>query len=309
MKRLLALIAALVASLAVYAMVFAVVQRPLTLGDLTRQLDYKLDLGGRLPSPKIVILAGSNGRYSHRCQSFTEVLQRPCLNASIASGIGLDFLLDQYGAILRSGDVVYMPLEYSQYAASEAEMHGGVHNAVLFRHRRDHMPAPSLSRLIEAHGAYDLPFLLRGMAEMALARTSFRRRTGVETLTAQGDEAGHTEQKSAAYVQYLATAAPPDTHVPDSSHAIDVLSAFLAEARERGITVVGGLPTVPLDTPIDARDLERIRRVFESNGQRFVVTTGLSRYPRSCFFDTTYHLNETCQARHSLVVAHLLRGL
>ncbi len=105
---------------------------------------------------------------------------------------------------------------------------------------------------------------------MGLARASFRRRTGKETLTEQGDERGHTPEKAQAYAEFISTAEPPDTRVPDVSFAERVLGRFLVEAGIRGIVVVGGLPTVPSDTQIEAHSIARIRALFDSAGQRFL---------------------------------------
>jgi hypothetical protein len=307
MARLLTLVAAVVASILLYIAVFSVVHRPLTLGDLTQQLDFKLAYAAKLPSPKIAIFAGSNGRYSHRCQEFSTILGRPCINASIASGIGLDFLLSQYSTVLNRGDIVYMPLEYSQYGATESEMHGGVQNAVMLRHRDRYLRSLPAQRIVEVYGAFDLPFLVRGVAEMALARASFRRRTGVETLTQQGDERGHSVEKGQPYQAFLKSAPPPDTRVPSASYAEEVLSRFLADAKRKGIIVVGGLPTVPDDAQIAEADIARIRMLYTQGGHRFVQTRTASRYPRDCFYDTTYHLNESCQALHSRAAALALQ--
>jgi len=103
------------------------------------------------------------------------------------------------------------------------------------------------------------------------------------------------------------TAPGPDTHVPDKSYAREVLSHWLVDARSKGILVVGGLPSIPIDVPIDPADVGRIRMLFEDAGQLFIATASWSRYPRNCFFDTTYHLNELCQLRHSSVLAELMR--
>jgi hypothetical protein len=308
MKRLLTFLGALIVSIVLYAAVFSAVERPLTLGDLTQQFDLKLGYASELPSPKLLILAGSNGRYSHRCAQFSAVLHRPCANASIAAGIGLDFLLDQFGATLRRGDLIYMPLEYGQYSMSEADMHRGVQNAVLLRHQHDYLWSLEPSRIVEAYSAPDLPFLIRGAAEMTLARAKFQRRTNIESLTLQGDQQGHTLDMSAAYADALTQATYPDSRVPATSFAEDALGAFLRDAKRRGIIVVGGLPTVPEGTPIAAEDIERIRKLYVGNGQHFLSTPTQSRYPRSCFFDAVYHLNEPCQMQHSLTVAVMMRG-
>ena len=309
MKRLFVVLACLMGSLTLYLATFTVVRRPLTLGDLTGQLDFKLAYAASLPSPKIMILAGSNGRYSHACAPLSTALGRPCVNASIASGIALDFLLHEFGAMLRKGDLVYMPLEYDQYGVSESTMHAGVQNAALLRHRPDYLWQQDTVAVVRTYGAYDLPFLIRGVAEMGLAGASFRRRSGIETLSPQGDEAGHTAEKGRAYTSYLSHAVRPSTRVPASSHAEKVLAGFLADARQRGIVVVGGLPTVPDDTAMDDSDIARLQALYESHGQQFLELANRSRYPIHCFYDTPYHLNESCQRQHSMAVAEALARL
>ena len=53
--------------------------------------------------------------------------------------------------------------------------------------------------------------------------------------------------------------------------------------------------------------LSAIRSVYLSNGGEFLELPELSRYPRSAFFDTAEHLNETWQIIHSKLVANGLR--
>jgi hypothetical protein len=309
MKRLSLLLLGTCLSVALYLTVFTVVERPLTLGDLQQQLDFKLSYSRSLKSPKVMIFAGSNGRFSHRCEEISAAVGLPCVNASIATGVGMDFLLDQFDPTLNPGDLVYMPLEYTQYNASENDMHLGVQNAVMLRSRREYLLSLPVRRVVEAYGAFDLPYLVRGLAEMTLAHRKFKRRSGIDTLTPQGDERDHTPAMAQPYASYLRQAAAPDTRVVADAYAQHVLAAFLVRARTRGIVVAGGLPTVPDDTAIDPNSVGRIRDLYLSNGQFFVSNATASRYPRSCLYDTVYHLNEDCQIRHSRVVGALLRQM
>jgi hypothetical protein len=81
------------ASLLLYAVLFgAVLDRPLALGYLRQQIDAKVARAASIHEPKLVILAGSNGPYSHRCEVIEPILRMPCVNGGIAVGIGLDYL-------------------------------------------------------------------------------------------------------------------------------------------------------------------------------------------------------------------------
>lgn len=306
MKKLLLLAALTTLSLLLFVAVFSVVHRPLVVGEIQSTLDYKLAYARSLGSPKIVILAGSNGRYSHRCEAFEHALGLPCVNASIGVGIGLDFLLDQWRPLLRRGDLVYMPLEYGQYRMSYAEMQGGLQNAVLVHHHREYLWSLDWQRIAAAYGSFDLPFLVHGLVEMALSDGGFRRRSSTASLTPQGDESGHTVERAVTYAGSLRASRAEGATVPERSDAMQVLAPFLAAAHQQGITVVGGLPTVPDSVDVSPQDVERLRRWYERNGQRFVALPNLSRYPLGCFFDTLYHLHEGCQHAHSVAIASAL---
>lgn len=308
MRKPLLLVAAIAASLMLFLAVFSVVHRPLTIGEIPRQLAFKSDYARSLPSPKLVVFAGSGGRYSHRCGVLTEQTGWPCANLSIAVGIGLDFLIAQIEPVLQPGDVVYMPLEYGQYHTTRAEMAAGTQNYVLVHDFTEQLWSLPPRRIARAYGSFDLPFLLHGLIEMGLQHIGHKRRTSTATLTPQGDDSGHTETAAAVYRDYLRSLRLETASIPAQSHALDVLDAFLLRMRERDVGVVGGLPTTPIGTVLDLPGIDRLRARYERAGQHFVVLPNQSQYPLSCFFDTLSHLNETCQQRHSALIGEALRG-
>jgi hypothetical protein len=102
------LISACLASLLFYALAFGfILDRPLSLGYLRQQIDAKLARAAAIEQPKLVILAGSNGPYSHRCEIIEPILRMPCVNGGVAVGIGLDYLFARWQKALRSGDILY----------------------------------------------------------------------------------------------------------------------------------------------------------------------------------------------------------
>ena len=129
------LLAACLASLLIYAVAFGfILDRPLTLGDLQHQIDAKLARAATIPGPKLVILAGSNGAYSHRCETIEPILGMPCVNGGVAVGIGLDYLFARWQRVLHAGDFVYLPMEEAQYVRTRAATVVGPDAAIMFRH-------------------------------------------------------------------------------------------------------------------------------------------------------------------------------
>ncbi len=72
-------------SVLVYLLLFStMLDRPLSLGMFRYQIDKSLARGTAIDGTKLVIIAGSNGPYSHRCETIEPLLGVPCVNAGVA---------------------------------------------------------------------------------------------------------------------------------------------------------------------------------------------------------------------------------
>jgi hypothetical protein len=300
------------ASILLYALAFGLLlDRPLSHGFLRDRMEAKLARGAALMEPKLVIIAGSNGPYSHRCEAMEPILRRPCVNAGVAVGIGLDTLFARWKPLLRPGDIVYLPLEQAQYTRPRAAIIVGPDAAIMLRHDRGTLAALPPDRWLGAVFAFDLRALVMSGLEMTLHAAGFRDpRAAFCGMNAWGDQVGHTAALAAAHAAGLAAMTP--THL--AAEAITAgegsreVARFIAWARDRGISVVGGLSTGFEDHPIPAPTLAAIRAVYEDLGARFLALPTLSRYPRSAFFDSPDHLHEDAQIAHARLVAWGLAG-
>ncbi len=312
MRKPLILAVALLASVVLYLAVFSVVRRPLTTGVVGEALRERSAYARSLASPKLVVWAGSNGRYSHRCERLSQVTQLPCANRSVAMGVGVDIQLQLYEPLLNRGDIVYMPLEYGQYIVEREEMEGGIENATLVQDFQTLLWSLEPRRIVRAYGSFDLAYLIHGVIEMTLQAVGVQRRAGsTESSNVQGDVTGHTPALAAPYASFLQKAAAGGTAqpLPLNSHALHLIEAFVGRSRARGVTVIAGLPTVPETTAIDERLIAHLKDVMQRQGQDLLVLPNRSRYPLTCFYDTLSHLNEDCQVRHSVAVGLALRSV
>lgn len=302
-----ALAGALIASLGVYLGVFSIVHRPLTTDGVGETLQARSVYANSLPSPRLFVWAGSNGRYSHRCETLTQVTGVPCANLSVAMGVGLDIQLLAYEPLLRKGDTVYMPMEYGQYRVERTEMEGGIENASLVHEMRSLLWTLGPRRIARAYGSFDLTYLVHGVVEMSLRKAGVQRRVdSTESGNAQGDIIGHTAQFAARYADFVRGMRFDERPMPQDSYAIRVIERFIERSRARGVSVVAGLPTLPDTVRLDETFLERLKDMLERHGHRLLVLPNRSLYPLECFYDTLYHLNEPCQVQHSQAVAQAL---
>ena len=305
---------ACISSLLLYLVLFGLVlDRPLSLGFLRARIDAKLARGAAITGPKLVILAGSNGPYSHRCETIAPILGRPCVNAGVAVGIGLDYLFARWRSLLHPGDLVYLPLEEAQYVRPRAAIRLGPDAAIMLRHDRATLTALAPDRWMGAVFAGDLRGALMSVIEMALVAGGFHdprdRLNG--SVNAWGDHVGHTKALAAADAAMLATAVPyhpTGRQVRDGDGSAQVI-AFLRWAAAHKVRAIGGLPTGFADSPIPDDTMAAIRQIYASAGAAFLDLPNHSRYPRSAFFDTPDHLNEPVQIAHSLIVAEALRRM
>lgn len=309
MRRLLLLAAAVLCGLLVHIAIFTlVVRKPLTQSVVGDYVARKQAILAATPGPRIVILAGSNGRFSHSCAVIARETGIGCVNLSIAATLGLDFQIDTYIDALRPGDLVYLPLEYRDARAYDPDFVG---DERFFLTAAD--PARMVSLypprgVLKAFLGFDVRYLISAISEMALARTGFERRFGLETMNAAGDETDHSAARARSYRDVVAAMPAPaaDGAAQQAPLYWADVSHTVARLRGRGILVAGGLPTTVADTRLSPATIGFLRGVYEGAGGCFVVLPGRSLYPRAMFYDAVFHLNETGQGIHSRALAPAL---
>ena len=301
----------MMASLLLYAVLFGVVlDRPLELGFLRQQLDARLARAAAIHQPKLVILAGSNGPYSHRCELIEAMLELPCVNGGVAVGIGLDYLFARWRNELHAGDVVYMPMEEAQYTTGRFATALGPDAAIMFRHDWHTLAELPPDRWVAALFAFNLRGALMSGLEMTLVAGGFHDPRGAATggSNAWGDHVGHTATLGADSQDVIPAMAVPAASAAAirDGYGARLISAFVVWARTHGVRVIGGLPTTLRDEPLPEVTQAAMAAVYLDHGGTFLVLPNRSRYPRSAFFDTPSHLNEAAQIAHSTLVARAL---
>ena len=166
-------------------------------------------------------------------------------------------------------------------------------------------------RWLAAFFSFDMRAALMGPIEAGLVIAHFHdpRAAATGATNAWGDHVGHTATLAASSQAVLAMTVPyhPSAAQIRTGYGSALIAGFIRWASSHGVRVIGGLPTEFADVPMPDATLEAIRSVCVSNGGEFLELPELSRYPRSAFFDTAEHLNETWQIIHSKLVANGLR--
>jgi hypothetical protein len=308
------LVGAALTSLLLYGVLFgAVLDRPLELGFLAGEVGAKLARAATIDGPKLVILAGSNAPYSHRCQVIEAMLELPCVNGGVAVGIGLDYLFMRWRNELHPGDVVYLPMEQQQYTMGRSATELGPDATIMFRHDWTTLAALPPRRWLAAFFAFDLRAGLMSLIEMGLVAAHFHdpRAAAEGTNDAWGDHVGHSVERGAGSQGSIAAmvAQPVSASAVRDGYGASLIGGFVAWARGHGVRVIGGLPTEVDTIPLPEATRVAIASVYLARGGEFLTLANHSRYPIGDFFDTPLHLNEACQITHSILLARALAAL
>ena len=312
MKALRNIILACISSILIYLLVVAfVVKKPLTMGFIHEAQQVRAAYWRAHPGPKLVIIAASNGLFSHRAEVMERVLGIPCLNGSTIGQFGLDVQIALAKRWLKPGDIVFMPLEYTSYALTNEQIDKSEANSYIIAYAPGLLHDFGWHRVLCVLFHFDLKYLISAVVEMGLAEVGISRRFNKGSLTPQGDMQGHTEsmgKEYRGYVRSLPQASPSEELLHKKFPGEIVLEHFLRWAKEHHIRVIGALPTVFNDRPISDKVIAKIASLYQSQGQEFLLLPNRSQYDRHCFYDTDYHLNEASQIAHSELVAKYLQS-
>lgn len=312
MRDIFKLLGSVLVGMVLYISVFAfMVHRPMTVDSLGGYVDRKLELLRSVPGRRILILAGSNGRFSHSCEEIQRVTGIPAVNLSINAEISLNYQFNRYLPWMNPGDLVYLPLEYRTRHFPKEDWVGAESSYLFYNHTGEIPKIYSLRGIFHSAFNFDVRYLISSLGEMALNRAGVQRRFNLGTLNKSGDEFGHDASKSVAYralVNGLGRDGADRLVYTDESYWKD-LEAILGKAHERGIICVGGLPT----TFDDFRNVEIavkfLTEFYKSRHACFIALPNRSLYPRSYFYDTAYHLQQEHQIEHSRLLAPRLKDI
>jgi len=286
-----------------------VVHKPLTEGIKQGYFQKKISYLMSINSKKIIVLAGSNGRFSHRCETIEVETGIPCVNMSIEAGFSLYYQFEKIKPYLKTGDLVYLPLEYNKFAESRIDALTGSEIPFIVAYEHDYLLKLNMEKQIYSMFYFDLKYLISCLGEMILNKIGVKRRFTLDTMTVNGDESTHNREKAKSYKAYIDNikwTAPPVETFDEKSFGALILTDFMKWATANDVTIVGGLPTTFNDSPIPDKLTNNLYQFYKKNGHYFLVMQNKSQYPRDYFFDTKYHLAEEYQIIHSKMIANFL---
>ncbi|HUQ18329.1 MAG TPA: hypothetical protein VM099_01845 [Gemmatimonadaceae bacterium] len=269
------------------------------------------------PSPKIILVGGSNLAFGVDSKLLQDSLGLPVVNMGLYAKLGLRYMLAQVKPYVHAGDVVVVVPEYDQFYGQFSEGDNTLNTALLYA-PRDRIPD-----FVRSYSVVDV--VLRPRVENA--RRSFL--TGVADLfgvknkyfppdtnpvynrhsfNAYGDAVSHLGKTPENPDSIFVKPHPPPSDF--SRKALSELNDIGDIARERTAHPYFMFPSY-LDRAyaINVESIAGLRTKLEremrlpilGSAQEFI-------YPGKWFFDTRYHLNEIGRDVRTMQMVQLLRA-
>lgn len=237
-----------------------------------------------LPSPKIVILGGSNSLYGIDSKMISDQLNMPVVNMSLQAGLPLEYVLNDAKPYIHPGDLVILPLEYEYYFDSSGNNQ-------------------SIARLLEIYprGLFSLPIkkieqlpdILKIIFQTKLVRMRTKTYSNLDlhqAYTPEGDLVAHLDNPPQP-IEPVAFFGSVDGIKTEN---IQALNAFAKEVKQNGARAVLFFPS-SRKTNCAATTTPVFDALFQYLKGQLKVTIISSPeaycFDDAYFYDTYYHLN------------------
>jgi hypothetical protein len=278
------------------------------------------------PEKRILIVSGSNGLFGISAATISQETGIKTINLSSHASLGGDYILSRAQKLIRSGDVILLPLEYPFYYSSGISDDFGK-SALLGRfivsYDRDYLSKVSpgsffnlgLNNIFSARSRNEYFSYFRGhlsqadiLTRLNHQKTSFGCYSGL-TLNDYGDETCNMGKENLPVDPVvIQTAMFPGMTNPDPGGYI---ARFVQFAKGRGAKII---PLHPVSTYTDDYEklpfkasAETIKKFWEQQGVEFQDSLMDALLPPNLMYNSNYHPRDAGRQKRTRSIINLLR--
>ncbi len=268
----------------------------------------KENLLHRTPSPKIIVIGGSNTIFNIDSKLISDSIGLPVVNMGLHAGLGLEFMLNEIRPYIKSGDVVIIMPEYAQFFGDL--FYGGriltrlvTLDPHAFQYVRTWGQYLALIKGAGLEARSKIVYLLgRSAEEETYNRTAFN---------TYGDLRSEViGNQSLVKLQVENYEIRPLREI--NSECIRELNKFFTQTQRSEVQVYLAYSAIPLEQYLS--NFDRIYALIEYLKQNLKIPLLFSPdkvlVPASEFFDTYYHLNSIGRQRYTeILIKYLLNRI
>ena len=265
------------------------------------------------PSPRLLLIGGSNVLFGVRAADLTGPLGVPVINLGVHADLGVEYMLYRAKRVLRPGDTALLCFEYRALVdpAAPNEM---LVDYVLSRDPGYLSHLSVLERLRFLYGVSQ-GRLIAGLRARFRGPGPHTWKYHSRTLDALGDEThnqpGEITPHDRRKVSRLKSSVLPMHGNAPHAHIFAVLRSFKDWCDAHHVRLLLTYPSTirfsDYGLPAPQRELARSRAFYAGLGVPVLGAPEEFMYDRSHFFDTIYHLNSVGETHRTAQLLALLR--
>lgn len=269
------------------------------------------------PSPKIILVGGSNLAFGIDSRMMQDSLGLNVVNMGLYAKLGLKYMLAQVRPYIRRGDVVVVVPEYDQFYGDFANGDHTLSTALLYAPAdriRDFMRSYSMADVVLRPRAENVRRSFMRAAAAAVGREDefFPKDTNPvynrNSFNRYGDVVSHLGREGKHPDSIFVKPLPP---MKDFNPAtLEDLNGIAEEARVQGGHAYFMFPSyIRTSYDINTAAIDSLRRKLGS-GMRMPIAGNPADfvYPGKYFFDTRFHLNEEGRRVRTARMIQILRA-
>ena len=270
----------------------------------------KHELLNTTPSPRILIIGGSNVAFSTDSETLSKALNKPVINLGVSVALGLRFILNDTAQFMNNGDIVVISPEYELFYNDGLE--GDSENI-----------AALLSVYPQAIKSFT-PMLYLRLGEISIKLMQLKVRQLVMSPFFTSDYEGFVVYERSSlnrYGDFIAHLGRDPVIIPNDAlireddifnqSAIRILNSFNEKAQAKGVKVVLIFP-FSRNTNCEMSDtrLEELEDILLSQLEIPILNNVRSScYPDDLFYDFAYHPYEEGRQIRTHELIELLQKL
>ena len=274
------------------------------------------------PSPKILIMSGSNGMFGLDSEELSKLVGNPVVNMASHAGLPLDYIEERVLPHVHGGDVVVAPLEFeyyrrdpspSEFEVMNMESWGTRYMTETFTRKISYFRSTYMLRALRDYLA-PIPAPIPGTLKNIMARAEINTRRGVskwdgysvESANSYGDmlvDLPSTYKESRNYIT-----APPRQEMLNK--LVQFNKAVEAKGGRLFLTwpVQSLNPLFYLPSIFTQQSINETAKALEEKGLHLNCRLADFNYQQSLFFNTEYHLSLEGAERRTATLAACIVG-
>lgn len=265
----------------------------------------KMELLKKTPSPKIILIGGSNIAFGIDSQFVRSKLGMPVVNMGVAGSLGLQTYINLVLKDINPGDIVLVMSEYSPFYKSGSEdSFLGVSSTLftmfsIYPALWDYLNVDQKYILLQGVGKGFYQAMKKKFQNPGLASAVYRR----NGFNAEGDLISHLELESSKAVDM------ENMTSVISVHALQVVDEFSKKMKERNVTVFFGFEPIPITFyQKNAPYIKKLEQeILEYPNINYLYPAKTLVFPQDYFFEPLHHLNKNGRRIRTEIVSSLVK--